>query len=97
MVPDIMTIAKGLGGGYAPISGVLVHKKVVDVKNGSRAFIHGHTYQAHPTSCAAALAVQRIIRRDDLISRCATLGGILEHLLHTELQGRWSVGDIRGG
>ncbi|CEJ58546.1 hypothetical protein PMG11_07200 [Penicillium brasilianum] len=96
-VPDIMTIAKGLGGGYAPISGVLVHKRIVDVlRHGSKAFNHGHTYQAHPTSCAAALAVQKIVARDELIPRCATMGKILESRLRTELQDCWSVGDIRG-
>lgn len=96
-VPDIMTIAKGLGGGYAPISGVLVHKRVVDVlRHGSKAFNHGHTYQAHPTSCAAALAVQKIALRDGLIARCAAMGKILESMLRTELRDCWSVGDIRG-
>jgi adenosylmethionine-8-amino-7-oxononanoate aminotransferase len=96
-VPDIMTIAKGLGGGYAPISGVLVHKRVVDVlRHGSKAFNHGHTYQAHPTSCAAALAVQKIVLRDGLIARCAAMGKFLESMLRTELQDCWSVGDIRG-
>lgn len=95
--PDIMTIAKGLGGGYAPISGVLVHKRVVDVlRHGSKAFNHGHTYQAHPTSCAAALAVQKIVVRDGLIERCAAMGKILEQMLRTELKDCWSVGDIRG-
>ncbi|KAM0543135.1 hypothetical protein ACHAPJ_012477 [Fusarium lateritium] len=96
-VPDIMTIAKGLGGGYAAIAGVLIHKKVVDVlRRGSAAFNHGHTYQAHPISCAAALAVQRIIRRDYLLERCASMGQVLQRLLHEELIDCRSVGDVRG-
>ena len=57
--PDIVTIGKGLGGGYAPIAGMLINRKIVDaLKEGSSAFNHGQTYQAHPTSCATALAVQ---------------------------------------
>ncbi|KAB8075131.1 pyridoxal phosphate-dependent transferase [Aspergillus leporis] len=97
VIPDIVTIAKGLGGGYAPIAGVLVHRKVIDVfRQGSNAFNHGHTYQAHPVSCAAALAVQRIVRRENLVARCATLGKALERLLRTELAHCPSVGDIRG-
>ncbi|KAF5002763.1 hypothetical protein FGRMN_161 [Fusarium graminum] len=97
VVPDITTIAKGLGGGYAAIAGVLVHKKVVDVlRKGSAAFNHGHTYQAHPISCAAALAVQKIVRREKLVKRCSEMGLILERLLRSELSECESVGDIRG-
>lgn len=48
VVPDIMTIGKGLGGGYAPIAAVLASNKVVDVlRKGTAMFNHGHTYQAH--------------------------------------------------
>ena len=97
IVPDIMTVAKGLGGGYAAIAGVLMHKKVVEVlRQGSAAFNHGHTYQAHPVSCAAALAVQKIVKRDGLVERCAKMGLILERLLREELKSCKSVGDIRG-
>jgi adenosylmethionine-8-amino-7-oxononanoate aminotransferase len=95
--PDIMTIGKGLGGGYAPISGILVHQKVVDVLDcGSGSFNHGHTFQAHPISCAAALAVQRIIRRDDLLENCVKIGTILERCLREQLGDEKHVGDIRG-
>lgn len=96
-IPDILTLAKGLGGGYAAISGVMVHKKVIDVlRQGSKAYNHGHTYQAHPISCAAALAVQRIVRQQDLVSRSKTMGHVLEKLLRSELEKCRSVGDIRG-
>ncbi|KAK1142419.1 hypothetical protein N8T08_007971 [Aspergillus melleus] len=97
VIPDILTVAKGLGGGYAAISGVLIHNKVIDVlRQGSNAYNNGHTYQAHPTSCAAALAVQKIVRREGLVSRCADMGRVLEELLHIELRDCRSVGDIRG-
>jgi adenosylmethionine-8-amino-7-oxononanoate aminotransferase len=95
--PDIVTLAKGLGGGYTAIAGIFIHKKVVDVlRHGSKAFSHGHTYQAHPVSCATALAVQRIVRRDGLVARCNILGKTLEKLLRHGLQDCRSVGDIRG-
>lgn len=95
--PDIVTIAKGLGGGYAPIAGVLMHRKVVDVlRGGSNAFNHGHTFQAHSISCAAALAVQKIVRRDGLVERSAQMGKVLESLLKEKLSNCKSVGDIRG-
>lgn len=95
--PDITTVAKGLGGGFATIAGIYIHQKVIDVLwGGSKAFAHGHTYQAHPVNCATALAVQNIIRRDGLVQRCRELGYVLEKLLRYELEGCNSVGDIRG-
>lgn len=69
VTPDILTLGKCLGGGYAPIAGILVHKTVMDVmRKGTGCFNHGHTYQAHPVSCAIALSVQTIIKREDLIT-----------------------------
>ncbi len=65
--PDIQVIAKGLGGGYQPIGGILIADRIVRaLADGSGGFLHGQTYQAHPVACAAALEVQRIIREDDL-------------------------------
>lgn len=97
VVPDIVTIGKGLGGGYAPIAGVLVSGKVVrGLRQGTGMFNHGQTYQAHPLSCASALAVQRIIQRDGLVQRCARMGVLLESALRGALQRRKYVGDIRG-
>ncbi|KID90476.1 Aminotransferase class-III [Metarhizium guizhouense ARSEF 977] len=95
--PDLVTLGKGLGGGYTPIAGVLAHQRVIDVlAAGSGAFVHGHTYQAHPVCCAAALAVQKVIRRDDLVARCAEKGKWLEQELRTRFEPRRYVGDIRG-
>lgn len=97
IVPDIVTIGKGLGGGYSPIAGLLVHEKIVDVlKKGSSSFNHGHTYQAHPVGCAATLAVQRILRRDGFIANCARMGGFLHNLLMDTFGPAKYVGDIRG-
>ncbi|KAH6603751.1 ornithine aminotransferase [Trichoderma cornu-damae] len=95
--PDLLTLGKGLGGGYAPIAGVLVSQRVVNVlKRGTASFVHGHTYQAHPTSCAAALAVQRVIKRDDLVAECLVKGAFLEQRLRSVLGGAKHVGEIRG-
>lgn len=97
VIPDIVTVAKGVGGGYAPIGGVLMHRRVVNMlKNGSGAFVHGHTYQAHPISCATALAVQKIIKRDNLVARSASMGKVLEQRLREQIQDLPSVGDVRG-
>lgn len=97
VVPDILTIAKGFGGGYGPISGLLIHKRVVDVlRDGTGSFCHGQTYQAHPIACAATLCIQKIIQRDGLIETCAQRGIFLESLLKETFSDAKFVGDIRG-
>lgn len=95
--PDIVTVGKGIGGGYAPIAGVLVQEKIIEtLKKGTASFNHGHTYQAHPVSCAAALAVQKVVQRDGLVARCATKGKLLEDRLEQEFGSLEHVGNIRG-
>jgi adenosylmethionine-8-amino-7-oxononanoate aminotransferase len=97
VVPDLMAIAKGLGGGYQPIGGVLVHERVVDaLERGSAFFHHGHTYIGHPVACAAALAVQKVIQRDGLLDAVSTLGAQLSRALHARFDANAHVGDIRG-
>lgn len=90
-------VAKGLGGGYQPIGGILIGGRVVDaLRAGSGAFMHGHTYQAHPVACAAALEVQRIIREDDLLTNIRGQGARLETALVERFGNHRHVGDVRG-
>lgn len=97
IVPDIVTIGKGLGGGYAPLAGVLAHQRVIDVlRKGTSIFNHGHTFQAHPVGCAATLAVQKIIRRDGIIANCARMGALVHPLLLKTFADCKYVGDVRG-
>jgi adenosylmethionine-8-amino-7-oxononanoate aminotransferase len=97
IAPDIQTVGKGLGGGYIPIAAVLVSKKVSNVlSSGSGMFMNGFTYQAHPTSCAAALSVQTIVKEDNLLARAAYLGKLLQQQLEEKIVGLPHVGDIRG-
>lgn len=97
VLPDIVTIGKGLGGGYVPLAAMLVNKRIVDtLRQGTSVFNHGHTFQAHPTACSAALAVQKIVKRDGLVSRCARIGSKLGQRLRVELGHCKYVGDIRG-
>lgn len=97
IIPDIVTIGKGLGGGYVPVSAMLLSEKVVDVlRRGTSVFNHGQTFQAHPVACAAGLAVQNIIKRDGLVERCAEAGKQLEALLREAFANCKYVGDIRG-
>lgn len=97
VTPDIQVIAKGLGGGYAPISAVLASEKVTNVfKQGSGVFVNGHTYSAHPIACAAALAVQKVIREEKLVENAKVQGKLLEELLRSEIAPLTIVGDVRG-
>ncbi|KAL3458259.1 pyridoxal phosphate-dependent transferase [Aspergillus heterothallicus] len=95
--PDIVTLGKGLGGGYIPIAAMLVSDRIINtLRKGSSSFNHGHTYQAHPVACAAALAVQRVIKAERLIENCEKQGKKLEILLRKAFSGSQFVGDIRG-
>lgn len=97
VVPDLLTIAKGLGGGYQPIGAVLAQGRLVETfRSGSGLFQHGHTYIGHAVACAAALAVQRVIRRDGLLAQVRTRGAMLQGLLQQALSAHAHVGDIRG-
>jgi adenosylmethionine-8-amino-7-oxononanoate aminotransferase len=95
--PDLLVIAKGLGGGYQPIGAVLAHERVIaPLRDGSGLFQHGHTCLGHPTACAAALAVQRVIERDDLLANVRVRGAQLMASLRDRLGAHAHVGDIRG-
>jgi adenosylmethionine-8-amino-7-oxononanoate aminotransferase len=97
IAPDIQAIAKGLGGGYQPIGAMLASGKIIDtIRAGSGAFQHGHTYLAHPLACAAALAVQDVIREDRLLDRVKERGKQLEQRLTERFGNHRHVGDIRG-
>ncbi|MGZ5180192.1 MAG: aspartate aminotransferase family protein [Ramlibacter sp.] len=97
VVPDLIAIAKGLGGGYQPVGAVLAQRHIVEaMTEGSGFFQHGHTYLGHPVACAAALAVQRVIRRDHLLQRVQANGPVFERMLRESLGTQRFVGDIRG-
>jgi adenosylmethionine-8-amino-7-oxononanoate aminotransferase len=97
IAPDLIAIAKGLGGGYAPIGGVLVGDKIFGTfEKGSGLFQHGHTYMGHPLACAAALSVQRVIRRDGLLLNVRRQGEHLARRLAERFGNHHHVGDVRG-
>jgi adenosylmethionine-8-amino-7-oxononanoate aminotransferase len=97
VAPDLMTIAKGLGGGYQPIGAVLLTRRIFEAfANGSGAFQHGHTYMGHPMAAAAALAVQDVIQRDNLIANVVAMGSLFQRRLAERFANDPFVGDIRG-
>ncbi|MEZ5650420.1 MAG: aspartate aminotransferase family protein [Burkholderiaceae bacterium] len=97
IAPDIVCIAKGLGGGYQPIGAMLCSARIHDtIAAGSGAFQHGHTYLGHPVAAAAALAVASEIERADLLAQVRRRGETLRAGLRARLGDHPNVGDIRG-
>jgi adenosylmethionine-8-amino-7-oxononanoate aminotransferase len=95
--PDIVTIAKGLGGGYQPIGATLCSGRIYDaIVDGSGAFQHGHTYIGHAIACAAALAVQETVENENLLANVRERGEQLRAGLEHTLRDHPFVGDVRG-
>ncbi len=97
VTPDIITVAKGLGAGYQPISAVLASQKVTDVlAAGSGTLANGHTYMSHAVACAGALAVLEVITEENLLDNVVRQGGRLRRQLDQRFGAHPHVGDIRG-
>jgi adenosylmethionine-8-amino-7-oxononanoate aminotransferase len=97
VVPDIITIAKGIAGGYQPLGAMLVREELVEeLERGSGAFMHGHTYVGHATACAAGLAVQEVFEDQQLVPQVARLGAKFRARLEGCFGDHPNVGDMRG-
>jgi adenosylmethionine-8-amino-7-oxononanoate aminotransferase len=97
VVPDMITVAKGLGAGYQPIGALLVSDEIYHaVQTGSGAFQHGHTYMGHAVACAAAVAVQEAIEQRDLLTAVNARGRDLDQALTERFGNHRFVGNIRG-
>jgi adenosylmethionine-8-amino-7-oxononanoate aminotransferase len=95
--PDIVTIGKGLGAGYWPISAVLCREHVYDaLAEGSAEFDLGHTWDGAPLPSAVGVAVLEYIVRNKLVDRVQRLGPGLRDQLAAALQGSEIVGEVRG-
>lgn len=97
VLPDIMTVAKGLGGGFIPLGAVLYSDKVAEpifeIDGGPNT---GHTFTGHTLACAAAAKVQEIVRRDQLVNHVRDQGDVLLSRLQEAVGDLDAVGDIRG-
>jgi adenosylmethionine-8-amino-7-oxononanoate aminotransferase len=97
VAPDILTIAKGLGGGYQPIGATLASRRIYDaIVGGSGFFQHGHTYLGHAIACAAALEVQKVIEEEQLLANVRARGEQLRARLREAFAAHPHIGDIRG-
>jgi adenosylmethionine-8-amino-7-oxononanoate aminotransferase len=95
--PDILCIAKGLGGGYQPIGAMLCTAKIYRaIQDGTGFFQHGHTYVGHPTAAAAGVAVVSAVLGRDLLSNVQRQGDKLRSALNAAFGQHPNVGDIRG-
>jgi adenosylmethionine-8-amino-7-oxononanoate aminotransferase len=101
IVPDIVTLGKGLNGGYVPLSAMLTTSHVFEVMKSSRhgGLVHAQTYSHHPVAAAAGLATLHYIRDHGLVQRAAKVGSTLLAQLRTladQGEGATLVGDVRG-
>ena len=95
--PDIMSVAKGLAGGYVPLGAAICTTAVWQaIRQKDGAFGTGHTFTGHTAACAAGVAVQTILSRDNLLARVIANGPRLKSMLAEALDGVDAVGDIRG-
>jgi len=96
VVPDIMTLGKGIAGGYAPLSAVVTSHRIREpLARGSGALAHAQTFSHHPVLCAAGVATLRYLRERRLVERCAEMGKVLHRRL-AALPDLPLVGDVRG-
>lgn len=93
--PDMVTMAKGLTSGYAPLGAVTVSKKVASYFD-DHTFYGGLTYNAHALSCAAAIANIEVYRDENLIERAREMGKLLRAGMIDLAEKHPSVGDVRG-
>jgi adenosylmethionine-8-amino-7-oxononanoate aminotransferase len=94
--PDILAMAKGLGGGYVCISAVLVNARVGGVVRQAGQWKNSHTYQNHPVNCAVACKVLEIMERDSLFANVRERGRQLRKQLRAGFEGVSRVFDVRG-
>jgi taurine--2-oxoglutarate transaminase len=94
VVPDLMTMAKGLTSSYLPLGAVAMSPRIADHFN-ERVYFGGLTYSSHPISCAAAIAAVNVLRDDDLVGNAARLDPVMKELLSGLQERHPSVGTVR--
>ncbi|MBJ3774984.1 aminotransferase [Acuticoccus mangrovi] len=100
IVPDMISVAKGITSGYQPLSAVIVCEEVwstiLESSDYLGTFGHGYTYTNHPIACAAANANIELMEREKLFDNAATAGAHFHAALHSRLGDHPAVGEIRG-
>jgi putrescine---pyruvate transaminase len=98
VVPDIMSVAKGITSGYIPLSAAIARRKLADAfpEDTQKENVHPNTYAAHPVACAAALANLQIMEKDHLIENAEAMGTRLLEGLRSAVGKHRLVGEVRG-
>jgi adenosylmethionine-8-amino-7-oxononanoate aminotransferase len=97
IVPDMVTMAKGLAAGYQPIGALLCKDYITDtIRAGSGFFQHGHTFMGHATAVAASLATLKAIDEEKLLANVTARGASILKKLTGRLADHPNVGDVRG-
>jgi adenosylmethionine-8-amino-7-oxononanoate aminotransferase len=97
VVPDIVTLGKAIGSGYAPLGAMLVSDRIRETfRAGSGRFVHGLTYSGTPSACFVGIKVHEIMLREGLFTRAARIGPLLEAGLRRLAERHEAIGDIRG-
>jgi taurine--2-oxoglutarate transaminase len=94
VVPDIMTMAKGLTSAYAPLGAVAMKPEIASAFD-ERVFESGLTYTSHPVSLAAAVANIQVLKEDQIVERVAGMGPVLKRMLTDLGESHPSVGEVR--
>ena len=99
VVPDLMSVAKGLTGGYLPLAATLATERIYEGFLGRfeefRTFFHGHTYTGNPLACAAALATLRVFEDEDTLGALQPKIALLSSLLDEQVAALPAVREIR--
>src|SRR5256885_168493 len=98
VVPDLMSVAKGITSGYIPLSASVARRRIADAfpENAKQENVHPNTYAAHPVACAAALANLRIMEHDGLVPNAERMGRRLLEGLQGAVGHEPIVGEVRG-
>jgi len=98
VVPDLMSVAKGITSGYIPLSASIAREHLADAfpDDATEENVHPNTYAAHPVACAAALANLRIMEVDGLVENAEKMGARLCEGLGAALGRQAIVGEVRG-
>ncbi len=94
IIPDMITLAKGLTSGYLPLGCLMVSQKIA-ASFDDQVLPLGLTYNAHPVSCAAALETLKIYEEEDLVEKAAAMGHYVDEQMHLLQQKHSSIGDWR--
>jgi taurine--2-oxoglutarate transaminase len=95
VVPDMITMAKGLTSGYVPLGAVAISRKIMDVLDKQMLWA-GLTYNAHPLACGAAIATLKVYEEDKMFANAVAMGDVIRKETDAMKDRHKSVGDARG-